>query len=391
MGGLGRRGRAGVTSQLWRDAGGTSPLGSNDLEFRLAAPDGDAPSISQRLDAPRFGWPPAFDGKLRSIKRCDLMCDAVHESLGSVFWSISRNIAWLLRTSNSQPKLRLLGNYLRLSVKYLLLVRLLGREITVEKVLGYTVRFFDYPALLLVFGEVFIQENYYFRPESDEPHIIDCGCNIGMTILYFKTLYPRATVTGFEANPVTFEALKRNLEDNGLTDVQVFNKAVYNREGQLGFYDNPDRPGSVGFSVQKRHGHPMPLAVDAVLLSNYIQGPVDFLKMDVEGSENAVIAELAAHHKLSLIREMIMEYHHHLSPDCDELAALLGTLERDGLGYLIKAFCLFEKKLEQAMLIYAYQKRGAATSSVNSIRSISTGRVEPKASIPVNAGAKPQG
>lgn len=279
--------------------------------------------------------------------------DSVHVNFSSFLWAIGRSIARIMQGRNSQPKLRLLLMYLRLCAKYLVVVRMLGRKIVVENVMGFTVHFGDYPSLLLLFQEIFIREDYYFSSKSAEPLVIDCGSNIGMGVFYFKTLYPRAKIIAFEANPVTFDILKKNLEINGLADIQILNKAVSDRDGTLNVFDAPDFPGDVGSSVLRRNGHPRVLTVDAVPLSRYVHIPVDFLKMDIEGSENAVMGELDHRNKLALIREMVIEYHHS-SPECEDLAGFLGSLERQGLGYQIRVSTRFEQKVEQAMLIYAY-------------------------------------
>ena len=61
----------------------------------------------------------------------------------------------------------------------------------------YSVSFFDYfvsgfslEALETLFCEVFLGRPYYFRSHTSAPVIIDCGANIGVSVLYFKKLFP---------------------------------------------------------------------------------------------------------------------------------------------------------------------------------------------------------
>ena len=83
------------------------------------------------------------------------------------------------------------------------------------------------------------------------------------------------------------------------------------------------------------------------------------LKMDVEGSEMEILTELNASGKLKLIREMCIEYHHHIDPESDRLSEFLALLEQNGFGYHLSAS--FRKKGAQVkkfqnILIHAYQK-----------------------------------
>ena len=72
-----------------------------------------------------------------------------------------------------------------------------------------------------LFKEIFADACYFFRTETETPTIFDCGSNIGMSILFFKKLYPKARITGFEPDRVTFETLQKNVVGNALSDVTV--------------------------------------------------------------------------------------------------------------------------------------------------------------------------
>src|SRR5436190_6825561 len=53
-----------------------------------------------------------------------------------------------------------------------------------ESFSGYKVSAYDYSALSFLFNEVFIANDYYFKSSSKQPLILDCGANIGMSVLY---------------------------------------------------------------------------------------------------------------------------------------------------------------------------------------------------------------
>jgi hypothetical protein len=98
--------------------------------------------------------------------------------------------------------------------------------------------------------------------------------------------------------------------------------------------------------------------VEAVRLSEFVREEVDFLKMDIEGAEAEVLEELAEADKLRLVREMVIEYHHHIDPGEDHLGATLRLLEQNGFGYEIAAYPERPMRRERFLdlLVYAYRK-----------------------------------
>lgn len=56
-------------------------------------------------------------------------------------------------------------------------------------------------------NEIFTSNEYYFKPSCKQAFIIDCGAHIGMSVLYFKKMFPDSKIMAFEANPHNFELL----------------------------------------------------------------------------------------------------------------------------------------------------------------------------------------
>ena len=97
----------------------------------------------------------------------------------------------------------------------------------------------------------------------------------------------------------------------------------------------------------------------AVRLSRYVTKPVDFLKLDVEGSELPVLRDLASSGAIGMIRQMVIEFHHHMSPAVDNLAECLSILERHGFGYQLTAgqvYTPITRGQFQDVLVHAYRK-----------------------------------
>ena len=212
-----------------------------------------------------------------------------------------------------------------------------------------------------LFNEIFIKQDYFFLTDRTDPLIIDCGSNIGMSILYFKSRYPKARIIGFEPDPETFEMLEKNVAANALSGVTLLNCALADREGETELFHEPNVPGSLIMSLQKGRSkeNVETKKVRTVLLSDYVSREVDFLKMDIEGMETAVIEELAQKGKLSQVREMAIEYHHHVPAGDDALSRLLAILENSGFGYRISAPSgspIEDNRDMQDILVRAYRK-----------------------------------
>ncbi len=229
-------------------------------------------------------------------------------------------------------------------------------------ILGYQVNFLSYKSLRYLFEEIFLNQDYCFVADNEAPFILDCGSNIGTSILYFKKLYPRARIVGFEPFAQAFGVLQKNVTDNHLPEVTVHNIGLSGRIDERNFYFDPANPGRLLMSFVEGRIAGAASVVKTTPLSPFIDREVDFVKMDIEGSEMPVIQELCNTGKLSMIKQMAIEYHHHIDGGADALSDLLGLLERANFGYLIGSrFASPPVQGQfQDIMIRAYRKQPAA-------------------------------
>jgi len=177
-----------------------------------------------------------------------------------------------------------------------------------EKILGYTIQFYNYPELINLFEEIYIFETYkpsYPKPET----IIDCGGNIGLTILYYKQYFPACRVLAFEPDTSNFSLLKQNLTSNNIKGVAFFNTALSDQEREMILYKNIESSNSLTSRLIKTPYFEESEIVFTEKLSDHINGAISILKIDVEGSEVSIINNLIHSQKLMLIKEMIIEFH----------------------------------------------------------------------------------
>lgn len=196
---------------------------------------------------------------------------------------------------------------------------------------GITFSYLNETSFRILYNEIFKVNEYKFSARTASPLILDCGANIGMSILYFKKLYPRARVIAFEPNPETFTLLERNIRQNNLRDVQLVNAAIGDSAGEMEFYVND---GAVHWSlgdtgIPNAYAGPAgwkTITVPKVRLSSYINEPIDYLKLDIEGMEEIVLREIEE--RLREIAEIRMEFHSQVANPENNLERVLPLLTR---------------------------------------------------------------
>ena len=224
---------------------------------------------------------------------------------------------------------------------------------------GFRMRYLEAEWMRYLYREVFAEREYWFSCDHARPVILDCGSNIGMAILFFKALYPGAEITAFEPAPWACSAIEETIRANDLRDVTLHNAALAEEDGALELFHDPSHPGSAVMSVYRERMPGETVRVAAVRLSRFVTKPVDFLKLDVEGSELPVLRDLASSGAIGQVRQMVIEFHHHMSPTVDNLSECLSILERHGFGYQLtsaQVFTPITKGQFQDVMVHAYRK-----------------------------------
>lgn len=166
----------------------------------------------------------------------------------------------------------------------------------------YKIAFRDAPVFLISIKELFINEFYKFKPTTDRPRIIDCGSYIGTSILYFKVNYPNAIVTGFEPDETNYDVIKKNLETWNFTDTSVMNAAIWINNESISF----NSKGSMASRIET-DANENKKVVKCVRLKDLLNEEIDFLKIDIEGAEYAVLKDCSD--SLSKVKNLFVEYH----------------------------------------------------------------------------------
>ena len=225
--------------------------------------------------------------------------------------------------------------------------------------LKHDLSFFDLSTTTSLIEAIFIENEYYFDTKLRKPTIFDLGSNIGLSIIYFKNLYPHGKIIGFEADPTTFKTLEENVKSFKLKNTSLYNLAVSDKKGSLDFYIDKNGPGSPLMSTNPLRLSNNKINIKSDKLSNYINDGIDFVKMDIEGSEAVVIFEIDKAKKINKIDQISIEYHHHINVEDDVMSELLSILEKNNFGYQIHASqnSPFKIRTFEDIQIHAYKKQ----------------------------------
>lgn len=201
-------------------------------------------------------------------------------------------------------------------------------KIRKHKLFANSVYFKNPAEFLHGIDEIFIQE-LYRQTLPEQPLILDCGANIGLSVIYFKRMYPDAKVIAFEPDDENFALLKKNVESFRLKDVSLVNKAVWTEDTSLNFISEGSMSSRIDSSQNSRSGN----KIEAINLGNFLDKKIDFLKMDIEGAEYEVIRSAEA--KLNMVTNLFLEYHGKYN-EITQLTDLFSILTKNGFTYYIK-------------------------------------------------------
>jgi FkbM family methyltransferase len=164
-----------------------------------------------------------------------------------------------------------------------------------------------------VFRQVFIEGEYDLIPPEAPPvrTVLDCGANVGITTAYFATIFPDARLFAIEPDPSNFELLQKN--SRPFRDrVYCLNTGVWSHRVGLKVESGSYRDGREWATRVRPVSNGEDADLQAMSIQNVMQehslDAIDFLKIDVEGSEEALFGQ-GYQQWLSSVRMMMVELH----------------------------------------------------------------------------------
>ena len=221
------------------------------------------------------------------------------------------------------------------TLKYFLDLKALSQRLMFDECQG---------GLLYEFPSVLALDRFLGPGDS----FIDAGAHIGFFALIAAVMVgPNGRVLAFEPDPSNFRALQRNVEVNGLQNVDLVNAALGETEGLVTLYENLDNdgghalwpPGRHPFNQKSRQNNPS-TQVPQVTIDQAIRrvgglNRIAALKIDTEGSEVRVARGARACLSRSDLRLVICEHNRFA---LTAMGATTSDLIREFYGFGFKGF-----------------------------------------------------
>ena len=190
--------------------------------------------------------------------------------------------------------------------------------------------------------EIFI-DKVYKQELPLQPFIIDCGANIGLSLIYLKNNFPDAEILAFEPDDLNFKLLSKNVEARGYSNITLRKEAVWIENAQVYFSSKGTTDSSISPTGTNSD------SVQAVRLKDLLIRKVDFLKIDIEGAEYEVLRDISE--KLDFVENLFIEYHGNFSENV-QLNHMLEILLDSGFHfYFREAAAVYKHPLLQTQLV----------------------------------------
>ena len=213
-------------------------------------------------------------------------------------------------------------------------------KVKIHKLFERPLFFTDSIQLVNGLEEIFIEE-LYRQDLKEHPFIIDCGANIGLSVIYMKKLHPKAQIVAFEPDEINFSLLSRNIESFRLADVTLRKEAVWVENTTLRFSNEGTMTSKIEMG---KHGAGT-IEVAAIRLKDLLTREIDFLKIDIEGAEYKVLKDIDD--RLHFVNNMFLEYHGTFQQN-EELTDIINIITKSGFKYYIKeAASLFDHPFDR--------------------------------------------
>ena len=242
-------------------------------------------------------------------------------------WAYSREVKFVVRNSlDWRTRVLLLKNLARFHAS-----NMKGRRadddlpfrarllLAPESELDIVVRPFSGDLFILL--EVLMDRCYHI-PDSVLPPervrvVLDCGANIGLTSLYFASVYPNARIFSVEPSLENFELLKRNTA--AIPRIVPVHGALVGRPRDH-VRITTHKPAWGNFIAEDGDGVDVPAFTVEQIMEHYGIAGIDLLKVDIEGGEKEVFAN---GHFISQVGLVIVELHndYHLNDFARDVAS----------------------------------------------------------------------
>lgn len=170
---------------------------------------------------------------------------------------------------------------------------------------------FDSLYIPYIYREIYFEGIYTDILNTDKPMtIVDVGANIGVVTDFMR--HKAKKLYAIEPSTEHFEALKKNKEFNSWDNVEIFNFAIDDHNGEETLHHSPNNrtcnslamvfKGETTDKVQVK-------SIDTFFEENNIE-EVDFMKFDVEGAEDVILRSEGFKKIHEKVKAIEVEFHY---------------------------------------------------------------------------------
>ncbi|SHI83105.1 FkbM family methyltransferase [Algibacter luteus] len=140
-----------------------------------------------------------------------------------------------------------------------------------------------------IFKQIFLEEDHNIDIDFPVKSIIDAGSNCGYSVLYFAKKFENALIIAVEPDESNFNMIKKNT--SAYNNVKGIHGGVWSKTSHLSIRNK--KAGKWAFQVQEvseDEGEFKGYSINDIMKLYQLES-IDFLKIDIEGSEKIVFTE----------------------------------------------------------------------------------------------------
>ena len=268
-------------------------------------------------------------------------------------WTVGRNLlgecsASIRETKNFRSGFRLCADFALSRLLPYLPKQLRNRERQVELRNGTRLRYRLNRGDIQGIREVWLERAYRLPFSISNSVLIDLGANIGLTSVWLAREYGFASVIAVEPDAGNAALVQKNFDLNGIPG-KVLQAAIGPSDGTARF----QAAAESNLGQLSQEGQAVTVVSMRTILDRFRLSQLDLVKMDIEGSEQALLTGPAEW--LSRTTAMIAEFH----PTLVDYPRLTGLLEQRGFKY-VRANTVFANNMDS---FYRPEQAGAAVRS----------------------------
>lgn len=197
-------------------------------------------------------------------------------------------------------------------------------------------------------NEIFIYDIYQYKKVHimKDDTILDCGANIGMFSVHASQLVgPGGKVYAFEPGPEEVDSVKKNLQLNNITNVDICAKGIWNEVTTKKFLiENSWANRITDKEINSENLITIKtIDIDSFIVENSIK-KINFIKMDIEGAEYQALE--GAREVLRTQKPKLALSLYHNTDDYIKLPKLINDINPD--------YRLYIKNNHGTLMLYGY-------------------------------------